>query len=82
MFRDDPKAAKFETNAENSEFERKILEYESRIIPGLGQYGEAAYLEGEDKEKGELMLKEVALNTVLSDRMPLDRKLRDPRHRK
>lgn len=63
-------------------WEKKIRDYESKIIPNLGNYGEPAYLQGEDKKKGEEALKKVALNTVLSDRMPLDRTLRDPRNKK
>ncbi|KAI7815448.1 polypeptide N-acetylgalactosaminyltransferase [Rhyzopertha dominica] len=63
-------------------WEKKIRDYESKIIPNLGNYGEPAYLQGEDKKKGEEALKKVALNTVLSDRMPLDRILRDPRNKK
>lgn len=60
--------------------EKAIREYEARIIHGLGADGRAAYLNGEDKAMGELALKSVAINTVLSDRIPLDRPLRDPRH--
>ncbi|XP_044763841.1 polypeptide N-acetylgalactosaminyltransferase 1-like [Coccinella septempunctata] len=60
-------------------YESILQGYESKIIPGLGDEGEPAYLEGEDKKYGEKSLNIFALNTVLSDRMPLDRKLRDPR---
>lgn len=63
-------------------FEKVLNDYESRIIPNLGNLGEAAHLEGKDKEDGEKALKKVALNTVLSDRIPLNRTLRDPRHSK
>ena len=65
-----------------SVFEAKLQQYESRIIPNLGHHGESAYLEGSDAKKGEEALKKYALNTVLSDRMPLNRKLRDPRNPK
>lgn len=49
---------------------------------GLGEEGEAAFLDGQDAIDGEKALKKFALNTVLSDRMPLDRELRDPRNSK
>lgn len=64
------------------EYERKILIYEKKIIPNLGNDGEPAFLTGVDKEEGERALKKVALNTVLSDRMPLNRTLKDPRNKK
>lgn len=60
-------------------YEGILQEYESKMITGLGNEGEPAYLDGEDRMKGEESLKTFALNTVLSDRMPLNRKLRDPR---
>lgn len=63
-------------------FEKQLKAYESRIILNLGRNGEPAYLQGRDKEMGEEALKKVALNTVLSDRMPLNRTLKDPRHKK
>ncbi|KAF5285214.1 hypothetical protein FQR65_LT13329 [Abscondita terminalis] len=63
-------------------FEIKLRRYESRIVPNLGNNGEAAYLEDPaEKKAGDKALKKVALNTVLSDRMPLNRTLRDPRNR-
>lgn len=65
---------------EEEQWENKIREYEQRIIPNLGNYGEPSYLLGKEKEEGENALKKVALNTVLSDRMPLDRILKDPRN--
>ncbi|XP_065172790.1 polypeptide N-acetylgalactosaminyltransferase 1-like, partial [Atheta coriaria] len=61
--------------------EEKIRAWEAGVIPHLGDDGEPAYLKGPDKEKGAAALKSVALNTVLSDRMPLNRSLRDPRHK-
>lgn len=62
--------------------EQKLVEYESKIIPGLGDNGEPAFLDGVDAREGEKALKTFALNYVLSDRMPLNRKLRDPRNKK
>lgn len=61
-------------------WEKQIQDYERRIIPNLGNNGEPSYLMGKDKEEGDKALKSVALNTVLSDRMPLNRTLRDPRN--
>uniref|UniRef100_A0A6P7FEL8 Polypeptide N-acetylgalactosaminyltransferase n=1 Tax=Diabrotica virgifera virgifera TaxID=50390 RepID=A0A6P7FEL8_DIAVI len=63
-------------------FEKRLRDYESRIIPNLGDNGEAAVLDGPDAKAGEEALKKFALNTVLSDRVPLNRKLRDPRNKK
>ncbi|XP_050292814.1 polypeptide N-acetylgalactosaminyltransferase 1 [Anthonomus grandis grandis] len=67
---------------ETQGYELALTEWESKIIPGLGYLGEPAALDGEDALAGEKALKKFALNTVLSDRMPLDRKLRDPRNTK
>lgn len=64
------------------DYEQKLKEYESKIIPNLGDNGDPAYLDGKEAQKGEEALKTFALNTVLSDRMPLNRKLRDPRNKK
>ncbi|XP_019875284.2 polypeptide N-acetylgalactosaminyltransferase 1-like [Aethina tumida] len=63
-------------------YEVKLREYEAKIVVGLGDNGEPAFLEGKDAIDGDEALKTFALNTVLSDRMPLNRKLRDPRNRK
>lgn len=61
--------------------EKRLKDYERKIVMDLGRDGEPAYLEGKDKEDGAKALKELALNTVLSDRMPLNRTLRDPRNK-
>lgn len=61
-------------------YEKQIREYESHIIVGLGNEGRASYLDDSDKEFGQLSLKMLAINTVLSDRIPLDRTLKDYRH--
>ncbi|CAG9857597.1 unnamed protein product [Phyllotreta striolata] len=63
-------------------FELTLREYERRIVPNLGENGEPSYLDGEDAKRGEEALKKFALNTVLSDRLPLNRTLRDPRNKK
>ncbi|KAK9886543.1 hypothetical protein WA026_016818 [Henosepilachna vigintioctopunctata] len=61
-------------------YESTLQDYESKIVPGLGDGGEPAVLEGDDQVEGEKSLKSFALNVVLSDKMPLDRRLRDPRN--
>lgn len=57
------------------EYERQIAEDEARIIPGLGEGGEAAYLTGDDKVKGEESEKKLAMNVYLSDRIAYNRTL-------
>lgn len=76
-----PQSSRLEKNV-TYVLEQKLQEYESKIIPGLGDNGDAAFLDGVDAKEGEKALKKFALNYVLSDRMPLDRKLRDPRNKK
>lgn len=61
-------------------YEKQIRDYESHIIVGLGNEGRASYLDDADKEFGQLSLKMLSVNTVLSDRIPLDRTLKDYRH--
>ncbi|VEN35240.1 unnamed protein product [Callosobruchus maculatus] len=63
-------------------YENQLRDYENRIIPNLGENGDPAYLVGIDAKEGEKALKKIALNSILSDRIPLDRKLRDPRNKK
>lgn len=66
---------------ESNEYEIKLRAYESKMIRNLGNNGEGAYLDdSKDREMGQETLKKLALNTVLSDRMPLNRTLRDPRN--
>ncbi|CAH0548763.1 unnamed protein product [Brassicogethes aeneus] len=65
-----------------NEFEAILGPYEAKIIEKLGNNGEPAYLWGDEALEGEKALKKFALNTILSDRMPLDRKLKDPRNTK
>lgn len=66
-----------------NQYERQLILYESKIVPNLGNNGESAYLvSAEERDAGEKALKKLALNTVLSDRMPLNRTLRDPRNTK
>nr|XP_049699511.1 uncharacterized protein LOC110380411 isoform X2 [Helicoverpa armigera] len=63
-----------------AEYERQILEDESRIIPGLGEGGAAAHLIGEEKKRGEESEKKLAINVYLSDRIPYNRTLKDFRN--
>nr|CAI5825814.1 unnamed protein product [Callosobruchus analis] len=63
-------------------YEMQLKDYENRIIAHLGENGDPAYLDGTDAKEGEKALKKIALNSVLSDRIPLNRKLRDPRNKK
>lgn len=58
------------------EYERQILEDESRIIPGLGEGGAAAHLIGEEKKLGEESEKKLAMNVYLSDRIAYNRTLK------
>nr|CAI5825812.1 unnamed protein product [Callosobruchus analis] len=62
-------------------YEMQLKDYENRIIAHLGENGDPAYLDGTDAKEGEKALKKIALNSVLSDRIPLNRKLRDPRNK-
>lgn len=67
----------------NEEYEIKLRLYESKIIPDLGHDGAEAKLEdSEDKELGEKALKSIAINSVLSDRIPLNRSIGDLRNAK
>ena len=64
----------------NSRYESWIVNYEKNIVSGLGEYGIPAYLNDQDKLKGELSLKQKALNVFLSAKISLKRNLPDPRH--
>lgn len=64
------------SDPQDAEFERLIIEDESRIIPGLGEGGAAAYLIGEEKKLGEESEKKLAINVYLSDRIPYNRTLK------
>ncbi|KAK5638663.1 hypothetical protein RI129_012958 [Pyrocoelia pectoralis] len=71
-----------ELTKEENVYEIKLRKYEEGMIPNLGNNGEAAYLENaKERKEGENALKKFALNTVLSDRMPLNRTLKDPRNK-
>lgn len=57
------------------QYEAEIQEDEDRIVPGLGEGGVAAYLQGEDKKLGEESEAKLAINVYLSDRISYNRTL-------
>lgn len=65
---------------ERSRYEQQILKLESGVVLGLGENGEAAYLDGDDRIEGKVALEKKALNTVLSNKISLTRELQDARH--
>ncbi|XP_058800355.1 polypeptide N-acetylgalactosaminyltransferase 1 [Phymastichus coffea] len=64
---------------ENEKYEKWISKYIQSILPKLGEYGKPAYLTGEEKVKGNKVLKDKAINIILSNKIPLQRKLLDVR---
>lgn len=60
----------------DAEYERQVLEDEARIVPGLGDGGEAVQLVGEEKRLGEASEKKLAINVYLSDKIPYNRTLK------
>ncbi|XP_043279909.1 polypeptide N-acetylgalactosaminyltransferase 1-like [Venturia canescens] len=67
-------------NREKTErFEKWILEWEKNIVPSLGEGGKPAKLPEEEQENAQKIMATKALNVLLSDKIPLDRKLEDPR---
>lgn len=60
-------------------YEKWISNYVQGISPKLGEYGKPAYLKGGEKAKGNQVLKEKAINIILSNKIPLQRKLPDVR---
>ena len=60
-------------------FEKWIDKYEKNIDPNLGFNGEPAYLSGDDKIQGMKTIQEKSLNVILSNKIPLKRKLTDAR---
>lgn len=61
-------------------YESEILRDLSRQEPGLGDNGEAAYLVGEARIRGEQIYKKIALNEELSEHLSYNRTLADYRH--
>lgn len=60
----------------DAEYERQVLKDEARIVPGLGDGGEAVQLVGEEKRLGEASEKKLAINVYLSDKIPYNRTLK------
>ncbi|XP_011494575.1 PREDICTED: polypeptide N-acetylgalactosaminyltransferase 1 [Ceratosolen solmsi marchali] len=68
------------TNYEKNErYEQWINEYVKGISRKLGEYGKPAYLNGEEKIKGNEILKKKAVNIILSNKISFQRKLLDIR---
>ncbi|XP_045530880.1 polypeptide N-acetylgalactosaminyltransferase 1-like isoform X2 [Pieris brassicae] len=78
-YRGGKRTVKAQTEEQN-EFEKQILEDETRIIPDLGEGGVAAHLFGDAKRLGEQSEKQLAINVYLSDRIPYNRSLEDHRN--
>lgn len=72
--------AKSKTKEDYQRYESWILNYERNVVPGMGEDGGPSFLYGNEKVRGDLALKEKALNIVLSDKISLKRNLADPRN--
>ncbi|XP_039290092.1 polypeptide N-acetylgalactosaminyltransferase 1 isoform X2 [Nilaparvata lugens] len=64
----------------NSTFENLIKIDESKIVYGLGDGGEAVTLKGREFLEGEASYKNKAFNLVISNKIPLNRTIKDARH--
>ncbi|RZF31947.1 hypothetical protein LSTR_LSTR012417 [Laodelphax striatellus] len=64
----------------NSSYENLIKIDESKIVYGLGNDGEAVILEGHEFFEGEASYKNEAFNLVVSNKIPLNRTIKDARH--
>ena len=60
-------------------YEQWISRWERRMVKGLGDGGKASSLYGREKAKAQKILEKKALNVLLSDKIPLTRKLPDVR---
>lgn len=65
----------------NHAYERQIQADLDKQIPGLGNNGQAASLQGDSKEIGEKQLATIALNEELSEHISYNRTTPDTRHR-
>ncbi|XP_001607575.2 polypeptide N-acetylgalactosaminyltransferase 1 [Nasonia vitripennis] len=63
----------------NQRFETWIETYLSNESANLGDFGEAAYLSDSEKQNGSLVYSKRAVNVVLSNKIPLQRRIRDMR---
>uniref|UniRef100_A0A1I8Q0J5 Polypeptide N-acetylgalactosaminyltransferase n=1 Tax=Stomoxys calcitrans TaxID=35570 RepID=A0A1I8Q0J5_STOCA len=75
-----PPAQKPNTADLNSPLELSIVKDLKKQEPGLGDNGEAAYLVGAAKIRGEEIYKKIALNEELSEHISYNRTLGDSRH--
>lgn len=60
--------------------DHKYIEFESQRH-GIGEHGEAAYLEPEDESKRKELFSQNGFNGLLSDRISLNRSVKDIRHK-
>lgn len=58
----------------------KYIEFESHR-KGIGEHGEAAYLEAEDEPQRKELFSQNGFNGLLSDRISLNRSVKDIRHK-
>ena len=66
----------------NEQYESRIRRQEAKIVPGLGDGALPVTLEGEEKVLADKLMKKVAFNIVLSDKIPYNRSLPDARNTK
>lgn len=60
--------------------DNKYIEFESQR-QGIGEHGEAAHLEPEDEPKRKILFSQNGFNGLLSDRISLNRSVKDIRHK-
>lgn len=60
--------------------EEEIQKDEAKILPGLGDYGRAVELSGEQLKKAKDIMKKEAFNLLLSNRIAYNRTILDARH--
>lgn len=59
--------------------DNKYIEYE-RQRQGIGEHGEAAHLKSEDEAERKTLFSQNGFNGLLSDRIALNRSVKDIRH--
>lgn len=68
------------SNAMDHIYESVIRETESKIVYGLGDNGEAVRLTGDEGREGDEVYKKKAFNLVVSNKVALNRTIKDARH--
>ncbi|XP_075212593.1 polypeptide N-Acetylgalactosaminyltransferase 1 [Lycorma delicatula] len=68
------------SSAVDAVYESLIRESESKIIYGLGNNGEAVKLTGDEAREGGEVYKKTAFNLVVSNKVALNRTIKDARH--